>query len=98
MNQLSFRLETTLRQREKPTPEDLHLKEGTDCFFIYNILLDERWHNVIDIMQRRSPTIINWAVRSRISNLNDKLKGTGWFIDSRIGSNRQGEYLLRTDR
>lgn len=77
-----------------PTLIELRLKENTDCFFVYGILLDGQWHNVIDIMAKRSITMVNWSVRSRISDLKKKLIPFGFTIESKIDTNRQGSYRL----
>jgi len=98
MIQMSLRLEPALRQREPPTCEELGLKEGTDCYFLYKLFLNRHWWNIIAIFQARSHTMVNWAARTRISNLNTKLKPFDWIIESRIGDNRQGEYRLTEAR
>jgi len=98
MTQLKLKLIPALRQREFPTPEKLKLKEGTHCYIIYDILLDGLWHNVIDMMMVKDSMWLvtrNWAIRSRISDLNRKLKPLGYLIESRLGINRQGEYRLK---
>lgn len=77
-----------------PSITELRLREGTDNHFIYKLLLDGSWWNVIDIMKARGPHIVNWAVRSRVSNLNTRLKPFGFKVDARLGVNRQGEYKL----
>jgi len=66
----------------------------TDCEIILKILSDGEWHNIIEICYRGKPQAINWAVRSRISNLKQK----GYNIISKIGKNRQGEYRLITEK
>ena len=66
------------------------IKPNTDCYFILNILKDYKWHNVIDIMQSKSDNRVNWAVRSRISDLKKK----GFNIISLIDKNRQAKYKL----
>jgi len=62
----------------------------TDCAIILQILSDGKPHSVIEIMQRGKPGCINWAVRSRISDLRKK----GYCIISWIGDNRQAVYQL----
>ena len=66
----------------------------TDSELILNILADGEWHNVITIMKQGKPGAINWAVRSRVSDLKKKLRPEGYDIDSRIGENGQAEYML----
>ena len=70
----------------------------TDCELIMLILTDGKWHNVIDIMRQGKPGAVNWAVRSRISDLNRKFSRdrAGFFIESRIDVNRQAKYRLIT--
>jgi len=62
----------------------------TDGQIIIEILSDNRWHHVLDIMQRGKPGAINWAVRSRISDLKKK----GCQIESRLDENGMAEYRL----
>ena len=62
----------------------------TDCEIILQILSDGKPHNVIEIMQRGKPGCINWAVRSRISDLKKK----GHNIRSWIDRNGQAVYQL----
>ena len=62
----------------------------TDCEIILQILSDGKPHNVIEIMQRGKPGAINWAVRSRVSDLKKK----GHNIRSWIDKNRQAVYQL----
>jgi len=62
----------------------------TDCEVILQILSDGRPHNVIEIMQRGKPGAINWAVRSRVSDLKRK----GHDIRSWTGKNKQAVYQL----
>lgn len=74
-------------------------KPGTDCYFILEYLINhEGWRNVIDIIKSKSFSperpMVNWACRSRISDINKKIGPHGWTITSRIGSNGQGEYML----
>lgn len=64
MIQQSLRLETTLRQREEP-------KEGTDCWLVLQVLKDLKSHHIQDICASCKPGAVNWACRSRISNLRD---------------------------
>ena len=62
----------------------------TDCEIILQILKDYQWHNIIEIMKQGKPFSVNWAVRSRVSDL----KKRGCIIESRIGKNGQAEYKL----
>jgi len=62
----------------------------TDCEIILQILSDFKWHNVIEIMQRAKPGCINFACRSRISDLKKK----GYQIESEIDTNGQARYRL----
>ena len=62
----------------------------TDCEIILQILRDGRPHNVIEIMQKAKPGAINFACRSRVSDLKKK----GHNIISWIGENRQAVYQL----
>lgn len=74
--------------------ENIHLfkscKEGSDCDIILKYIIDEEWHNTIDAQRTLKPNCINWAFRSRISDLKKK----GYFIESRIGENGCAEYQL----
>ena len=62
----------------------------TDCEIILAILKDHEWHNIVDIMRDAKPGAVNWAVRSRVSDLGKK----GYKIDHRIGKNHCAEYRL----
>ena len=62
----------------------------THCEIILNILKDCQWHHIIEICNKGKPGAINWAVRSRISDL----KKSGYTIESRIAKDGQAEYKL----
>ena len=63
----------------------------SDCNLILTYLSDCQWHNAIEIAKALKPGCINWALRSRISNLKQK----HWDIESRLGYNRMAEYRLK---
>ena len=60
------------------------------CSLILSELQDGQWHSVIQLMMKLKPNSINWAVRSRIS----ELKRKGHNIQSRIGGSGCAEYRL----
>lgn len=62
----------------------------SDCSLILGYLQDHEWHNGITMSKDLKPNCINWAYRSRISNLKEK----GHIIDHRIGENGCAEYKL----
>ena len=62
----------------------------TDCELILNYLSDGQWHNGITMSKDLKPNCINWAYRSRISNLRQK----GFVIERRLGENGCAEYHL----
>lgn len=62
----------------------------TDSEIILNILSGGNWVNVIKIMEIGKPGCINWAVRSRISDLRKK----GYNIISEIAENGCAKYKL----
>ncbi len=69
----------------------------TDCDLIYEYLKDHQWHNVVDMCLSLKPNAVNWAVRSRISNLNksfQKIEPPEEEIESKIDTNGQSKYKL----
>lgn len=60
----------------------------TDEQLIYNLLRDRKPRSIINIMQVLKPGCINWACRSRISDLNKKLisDGTGEIVNLSKGN------------
>lgn len=72
-------------------------KPGTHCDLVLRILGDGAWHNVIDMMSvldGPGHTCRNWAIRSRISDINKKIRLVEYTVLSRIATNRQGEYRM----
>ena len=70
--------------------------QGTDNYFILNYLLTREWVNVLELMTAHGYNEKNFAARSRISDINKKIKPKGFEIISRISKvNHQGEYMLR---
>ena len=64
---------------------------------IFDYLVTHRgWNNVLDMMARLKPAAINWAVRSRISDLNKEFaqQKKPYKILQRIGRNRNADYIL----
>lgn len=51
----------------------INQNKPTDVELVYNVLKDGAVHNVIDICYICKPKAINWACRSRISDLKKKL-------------------------
>lgn len=80
----------------QPTPPVNPINTDTGCGLIFNYLLDEQWHNIINIMRDLKPGCVNWAVRSRISDLKKKFLryNLPYEIENRIGENGQAEYKL----
>ena len=67
------------------------MKKPSDCDLILEYLIsNEGWNNAIDMHRSIKPNCVNWALRSRCSDLRRK----GYNIESRIGANRQAEYRL----
>mgnify|MGYP001591450754 CR=1 FL=1 len=68
----------------------------TDTVLIQSYLQTNlnQWHNAIDLMKDLKPGCVNWALRSRVSDLNKTLPSKGFHIESRIGKNRCAEYRL----
>jgi hypothetical protein len=66
----------------------------TDCEIVLDILSDRQWHHVKEIMVRgKGPNCMNWAVRSRIAEINQR---DGYFIESRISKDDgMAEYRLK---
>ena len=61
--------------------------ETTDNYFVCDILCDGQWHTSMDIMKlkdnpARGFVCRNFAVRSRISNIKDKVYHFGWTVES----------------
>lgn len=68
-----------------------------DCDLIFNYLLNHPgWHNVVDIMRELKPSAVNWAVRSRIAELNERFKKNmkPYRIESRLGENGCADYRI----
>lgn len=64
-----------------------------DCELIFDYLAKHPgWVNAIDLCLRLKPGRPNWALRSRISDLNKKM--SEWRIESRIGKNGCADYRL----
>jgi hypothetical protein len=63
----------------------------TDCEIILEILADNKFHHVLEIMERGKPGAKNWAVRSRIANLKKK----GFDIESIKNPDRMASYRLK---
>ena len=70
------------------------MRDKTDAEIIFEILMDMKPHNVIEIMHRGKPYAINWAVRSRIAEMRKKLRPEGYDIKKKIDTNRQATYKL----
>ena len=75
----------------------------TDCALILSYLKSRpgQWVNVIQIMADLKPNARNWAVRSRISDINRRRVSkeflralTGYYIKGRIGANGCEDYRL----
>lgn len=67
------------------------MRKDSDCDKVLNLLKDGNWWNVLDIMRIIKPGCINWACRSRISELNSR----GYNIVSRKSKeNKCFEYRL----
>ena len=64
----------------------------TDCELIYNVLKDGQWHNAVDICLICKPNAVNWALRSRISDLKKKLRKNMVDIKSKIDTNGCAKY------
>lgn len=62
----------------------------TDCELVLKILSDGQFHNILEIMQRAKPGCINFAARSRISDLKRK----GYQIESELDTNGCAKYRL----
>lgn len=71
----------------------------TDCDLVFQYLLGRPgWHNAVDMMLELKPGAVNWALRSRISDLNRRgmpSHPTGFRIESRLGENGCAEYRLQ---
>lgn len=65
-------------------------KGPSDCDLILNALADGEWYNAIELHRTVKPGCVNWALRSRISDLKRK----GYEIESRIDANKQAAYRL----
>jgi hypothetical protein len=63
----------------------------TDAEIILNILSDGNYHNILEIIHRAKPCCINFAARSRISDLRKK----GYSIESEIDTNGCAKYRLK---
>jgi len=63
----------------------------TNCEMILKVLKDGQWHHVLNIIQAVKPGAVNFACRSRISDLKKK----GHSIERRIAADGQAEYRLK---
>ena len=69
----------------------------SDNQLIFDYLLNHPgYHNAIQLHHTLKPGCVNWALRSRISNLRDKfrLNREPYIIQKRIGENGCAEYSL----
>ena len=82
---MQLELKQCLRQRPREP------REGTHCWFILQILKDKMWHGTIQIMEMKGVLCRNLAVAARIHDLKTRF---GYSIQSKIGNDGQGCYLL----
>ena len=70
----------------------------SDCFLLFDYFRSHpEWNNTIDIQLNLKPNAVNWAMRSRISDMNRfwlKKHKLDFFIESRLGKNGCAEYRL----
>jgi hypothetical protein len=80
-----------------------HLKnlfdETTDNYLALSALVDGSWHNVVDLMRLKDNphtgfVCRNWAVRSRISDINKRIRPLGFIIESEIDLNGCAKYRI----
>jgi len=73
----------------------------TDCALVFDYLASRPgWHCVVDMMRFLKPDAVNWALRSRVSDLNRKFakEGLPYKIESRLGESGCADYrLVSTD-
>jgi hypothetical protein len=66
----------------------------TDKDLILWALGDRQWHNIIQLSQMCKPGCVNWAARSRISEINKDLISKNQIIRKRIADNGCADYRL----